>query len=664
VKSTNYYRALTKRWWILALGLVIGVALAAVTQPSTDDLARSTKTYVWYRATNTVLLSAERSVPAVDYGRLILYATKGEVPQTVEKELGAPRAPTVAEGAPNASEQSDTSGSGSANAKKSKSNSLQTLAAATTVKLLYNGFTYVTITPNRSNGSIAVSATNGDKKVAAKVANLYSKRLGEFLIANAQNDYQAKLKALQTQQAQSEARLQALVQQAQVAALTGGPNISVVNTQRDAENRKLFGLNQSISALTVSGPNSLAITELEKASPDRVDLTYVRSGSEPPSGWLRIGMGAAIGLLLALALVVLLEVLAARVRDVRAIESAAQLPVVAEIPAADFDRRNMYPVAIADDPASVSAEAYRTMRTALLAAWRRHPVHSSVPATEIDLSDPSGNGHSKASDGDVALQALLVTSPGPAEGKSVSVANLAAALAETGLSVLAIDADFRRPTLHKYLGANAEPDLLTLDRDCTTEDVQAAVQGTRIPGVHLLAIRHRSKAPGEAVAIIRSVVTAARGLADIVIVDSPPLLLANDSVEIATAVDATLLLARSGWTRRGAITAAADLLRRVGATVVGIGLVGAERGARYGYYGGYAGYGYGAQGYYAYGSYSSGKRRAPTVIVRVMPWKSSRPGRKERAEAIDIRNDPADDLMPPTVPAGRPGGDDVDDWLV
>jgi Mrp family chromosome partitioning ATPase/capsular polysaccharide biosynthesis protein len=667
VKSTNYYRALTKRWWILALGLVLGVALAAVTQPSTADLARSKKTYVWYKATNTVLLTTERSVPPVDYGRLILYATKGEVPQTVEQALGAKQAPKVQEGSPNPASSNDSSSSSSSSnsSKKTKTNSLQAFADASTVKLVYKGFTYVVITPNRGNGSVSVTAINGNKDVAANVANLYSKKLSDFLVASGQNDYDAKLKALQSQRAASEAKLQSLVAQAQVAALTGAANASVVNAQRDSENRKLSGINAQINTLTVSGPNNLTITELEKASPDRVDLTYVQSGSEPPSGWMRVAMGASIGLLLALALVVLLEVLAARVRDVRAIENAAKLPVVAEIPVVDFDRRNMYPVAIADDPASVSAEAYRTMRTALLASWRRHPVHSVVGASDADLPGPAGNGHGDGFDDDAGLQALLVTSPGPAEGKSVSVANLAAALAETGLSVVAVDADFRRPTLHRYLGANAEPDLVTLGRNCTPETVQAALQNTRIPGVRLLAIKHRSKAPGEAVAVIRSVVTAARGLADIVIVDSPPLLLANDSVEIATAVDGTLLLARSGWTRRGAITAAADLLRRVGATVIGIGLVGAERGARYGYYGGYAGYGYGPQGYYSYGSYGSSGRRPPTVIVRVMPWKSSRARRKERASAIDIRNDsgPADSLLP-TVPAGGPDVDDGDDWLV
>lgn len=667
MKSTNYYRALTKRWWILALGLVIGIAVAAVTQPSSADLASSKKTFIWYKAANTVLLSSERAVPPIDYGRLILYATKGEVPQAVEKELGAKFLPTVEEGAPTGSAASDpssnSSNSSTSSSQKAKANALRAFADATTVKLFYNGYTYVTITPDRANGSVTVTATNGNKDVAANVANVYTKQLSDFLVKSGQSDYNAQVAALQSKKTASEAKLQGLVQQTLVATLTNAPNKAVVTSQRDAETRNLNGINQQLNALTVTGPNNLTITELEKASPDRVDLSYIHSGSEPPNGWLRIAMGASIGLLLALALVVLLEVLAARVRDVKAIENAAKLPVVAEIPAVEFDRRNMYPVAIADDPASISAEAYRTMRTALLASWRRHPVHASVAVAEAGTG---ANGRAVGTEEGVPLQALLVTSPGPAEGKSVSVANLAAALAETGLSVIAVDADFRRPTLHKYLGASPEPDLVDLGRDCTPETVRSAVQDTRIPGVRLLATKHRSKAPGEAVAIIRAVVTAARGLADIVIVDSPPLLLANDSVEIATAVDGTLLLARSGWTRRGAITAAADLLRRVGATVIGIGLVGAERGARYGYYGGYAGYGYGPNGYYSYGSYGSGGGRSPTVIVRVMPWKSSAQRRREREQTIDLRNepDPADQLVSPSVSAGGPDVDDGDDWLI
>ena len=167
-----------------------------------------------------------------------------------------------------------------------------------------------------------------------------------------------------------------------------------------------------------------------------------------------------------------MEVIAARVSRHIGNRSGCETPRGREIPAVDFDHSNRFKLAVIDSPASVAAEAYRTLRTALLAMWQRHPTNAGlVAATPGGLS---GNG----SDPVVPpLKVLLITSPGPAEGKSVTVANLAAVLAETGKSVIALDADFRRPTLNKYLGCSSStPDLLTLGKDCTRDQVWGALQ--------------------------------------------------------------------------------------------------------------------------------------------------------------------------------------------
>ena len=652
VKSTNYYRTLRKRWWVLALGLAVGVLVATVTQPTAAERARAKGTLVWYKASNTMLISAERSVPPVDYGRITLYATKGTVPERVRAELGASRVPTVTKGSPansqNANENASSATKDTKKAQKKAQNSLQ----EQTVKF-YNGgtLTYVLFQPNKANGSLVISVTSGSKTNSAKVANVYARQLSRYLVSSAQTDYDASLAALQTEYSDAETELQSLEGQLLVASVAPQANTAVLEGRRDAQKRRVASIAASINATTLAGPNRVTVTNFEPASPERVDLLYIRTGSEPPSGWLRIAMGASIGFLLAIAIVVLIEIIAAHVRDVRVIENAAKLPVITEIPEVDFDRRVPYPLATVDEPSSLSAEAYRTLRTSVLAMWRRHPVHHNG-------SNPSPNGAGTTDPSFAPLKSLLITSPGPAEGKSVTVANLAATLAETGMTVIAIDADFRRPTLDKYLGGQSQPDLLSLGRDCTREQVLSVIQQTKVPGVGLIATKRSEKAPGESVAVVMAVVAIAQELADIVIVDSPPLLLANDSADIATAVDATVLLARSGWTRRGAITAAADLLRRVGANIIGITLVAAERGARYGYYGGYNGYGYGGASYYSYGTRSNG-RRSPTILVKMLP---RRPSRRERERVLDLRTGAEEDLLPPTaVPTQRPPSDD--EWV-
>ena len=208
-----------------------------------------------------------------------------------------------------------------------------------------------------------------------------------------------------------------------------------------------------------------------------------------------------------------------------------------------------------------------------------------------------------------------MTSPGPAEGKSISVVNLAAAFAETGMSVIVVDSDFRRPTQCRYLDRPKSPNLADLDIACTPEDLEAVLQDTDVPGVRLAASAPTKSDPGHAIAVAKSAVQAAQELADIVIVDSPPLLLANDASDLALGVDATILLARSGWTRRSGVVASADLLRRLEASVIGIVIVGAEHGVRAGYYGYYGYYGYG------YGYAHPGE---VSIVHRLMPWKAGR----------------------------------------
>jgi hypothetical protein len=138
-----------------------------------------------------------------------------------------------------------------------------------------------------------------------------------------------------------------------------------------------------------------------------------------------------------------------------------------------------------------------------------------------------------------------------------------------------------------------------------------------VPGVRLAASAPNRADPGHAIAVAKSAARVGQELADIVIVDSPPLLLANDASDIALSVDASILLARSGWTRRSGVVSSAELLRRLEAPVIGVVIVGAEHGVRAGYYGYYGYYGYG------YGYAHPGE---VSIVSRLLPWKTRKNG--------------------------------------
>ena len=120
-------------------------------------------------------------------------------------------------------------------------------------------------------------------------------------------------------------------------------------------------------------------------------------------------------------------------------------------------------------------------------------------------------------------------------------------------------------------------------------------------------------------AIAKAAVEVAPSLCDIVILDSPPLLLANDAADLATIVDGVVLMVRSGWTRRGSVVRASDLLRRLEATVIGTVLVGVQHGRRGGYYGYYGYYGYGG-----YGTAPDSPSDFDRLKKRLIPWSRGR----------------------------------------
>jgi Mrp family chromosome partitioning ATPase len=231
--------------------------------------------------------------------------------------------------------------------------------------------------------------------------------------------------------------------------------------------------------------------------------------------------------------------------------------------------------------------------------------------------------------------------------------NLAATFAETGASVIVIDADFRRPQLDRYFNRQAVPNLGDLGPDLTVNDLEGVLQTTEIPGVRFAASSPPKSSPGAAMAVAKAAVAVSKDLADIVIIDSPPLLLANDAADLSTFADATLLLVRAGWTRHKAVSGAADLLRRLEATSLGVVLIGAEHGTHDGYYGyyGYYGYGYG---------YGRGESVEDSLRHRLMPWRRPRPQREPTEPEVTVAAPDASSEPGTDAPATRP---DDEPWV-
>jgi len=192
-------------------------------------------------------------------------------------------------------------------------------------------------------------------------------------------------------------------------------------------------------------------------------------------------------------------------------------------------------------PRSPISEAYRTLRTNL---------------QFVSLDRP--------------LQALLVTSPGPQEGKSTVLANLAVAIAQAETKVILVDCDLRRPSLHKLFGLGHRQGLTTMMVDDKAMS-HPPLQETKVAGLRLLASGPLPPSPSDLLGSQRMdrVLTALKEQADMVLLDAPPVLAVSDAAILATKVDGVLLVVSAGQTRRDSVQVAKSKLEKVNANLLG-----------------------------------------------------------------------------------------------
>ncbi|WP_436774653.1 AAA family ATPase [Yinghuangia sp. YIM S09857] len=292
----------------------------------------------------------------------------------------------------------------------------------------------------------------------------------------------------------------------------------------------------------------------------------------PTSRSLRLALAGALGLALGLVAALMVDRMDMRLRTRLQVEDAFGMPVIAEVPRASRRMRAGYSVLVAARPGSPVSEAYRSLRSALLLsgppglAFRlgetppRTGRASSLPVRQF--TDPA--------------PVILVVSPKPGDGRTSTVANLAAALAEAGRSVLVLDCDFRNPETHLYLGAKTGTGLSELLLSDRETDLAHVIRGTEIPHVRVITGGAPTSYPAALLLRVGEVIARARHHADVVLLDSAPLLFANDTNDLVQHSDAMLVVTRSGNLTPDQASRVSELLTRTGVPVAGIALIGTD----------------------------------------------------------------------------------------
>jgi len=199
------------------------------------------------------------------------------------------------------------------------------------------------------------------------------------------------------------------------------------------------------------------------------------------------------------------------------------------------------------EPRSAAAEAYRTLRTNIMFTGVEKPIRT-----------------------------LLVTSPVPDEGKSVTLANLAVTVAQSGHKTILVDADLRRPSQQTIWGVGNERGLTSLMLDASLL-TNPPLQPSGVDGLQLLTSGPLPPNPADLLlsqAMDRAI-EALKGLADYVLFDAPPVLAVTDAAVLASKLDGLLLVIKAGATRRDQAERARDTLQRVNARIIGVALTNA-----------------------------------------------------------------------------------------
>jgi len=292
---------------------------------------------------------------------------------------------------------------------------------------------------------------------------------------------------------------------------------------------------------------TVAVAELSPAgtsSRDAVKATVVERARVPqswksPKVLQNILLGLLLGALLGFSQAMLRSRLDTRVVTIEDVPEAGPNGVIGVVNL-DPDTR-LHPVVFTTNPHSVRAEAYRRLRTNL----------------QFLKFNESG-------------RSMVVTSTIPGEGKTTTALNLATAIADAGESVLVIDADLRRPSIHRLMEVDESPGLTAVI--IGKAKLADAVRAVGIGNLHVLPGGQIPPNPSELLGsqAMHDILAEAVARYDMVILDSPPLLPVTDAAVISRLVGGALVVVGSACISRHQLATALKSLEAVDANVLGV----------------------------------------------------------------------------------------------
>jgi len=388
----------------------------------------------------------------------------------------------------------------------------------------------ITVSPIRDTTLIQITVKSSDARLAAQIANETANVFADRVIMIQEERFTVSKESLQTQIADMEVQIEEVT--------------SALITERDAGVKasletKLTQYRAIYSNLILSY-EQIRLSEAQTVSTVfSVDPAIVPTEPISPQVLRNTALAAMVGLMLAVGVIFLIEALDDTLKTPEDVKKTLGLPVLGVIAKHETEEGN--PITNTT-PRSPVSEAFRSLRTNI--------QYSSV---------------------DMEMRKILVTSTDPKEGKSTIVTNLGVVFAQLGKKVTLIDADLRKPTLHKKVGLQNRTGLTTLFVH-SLETLELVTQKTEIANLSVITSGELPPNPSELLGSrkMQTILEKINETSDMIIIDCPPALAVTDSLVMVPYVDAVLIVVKPGFTKAKSALLIVEQFKRSNANLVGV----------------------------------------------------------------------------------------------
>lgn len=490
MESESIFVAMRRRWWVVALLVLIGAAVGAIpSQAKVEE--ENPETLTNYSARHTTLLSNTSPTESIFndsvlFNQIQLFATVGEVPRRVAERLGYEGPPAE-------------------------------LASEVTVEV------------DSSTGAVRFSTTQDDPERAVELADAFAEELTTYLSERQDELQLARITAAR----ERTDKLKVEVDDAQ-DRLTFDPDNAALQAELDAFSRQYSTAFEQLSQLEeVQG--QLQLTTLERAEAIAEVTTTSQGLSAPTSRLSRGVLLGIVGLIVGIGVVVVLARLDRRIRTKQQAEAIFGMRSQVNIP--PLPRKAAPGVVVTPERHDTLSDSYRTLRS----------VVGFVEGGEAAKQERAA--------------VTLVVSPGPGDGKTSVASNLAAAFVESGARTIAVNTDFRRPTLGtRLLGHKPEPVANGMDELAALE-VDDMLLPTETPDLVLLDLAGTNVPPGDLARFTGAIIPGLAKHADEIVIDSSPVGATAEVLELVPFADVIVFVVRLGHTSIPAATRTIEIIR-------------------------------------------------------------------------------------------------------